>query len=330
MGNKRYTPTAKYLTIMCYNNSIRFLRTTSEVSVKSSCCLPLNRTTFPGRLRLPALLSCAGALFLVAALQAQDSGLQARQVYYKPQTAPKPDQNVDSGQKPDKNIPGDTNPKSTGKRTTPKKTTKPNDTGPVSNDHTVKVEPAPLGLKYVIEQEQASGGPVQVDPDKVFATGDGIRLRIEVNSDAYVYLVTRGSSGQWTVLFPEPGEDNHLKAYQPVQVPAAPADPIAFEEPAGKETLYIRVSRTPVTDLQKLLPAKPAQGQQLMAVAVPKPQIDDMLRAERMQTRDLARGKVHPVENANPEDKNEWAFYTVNVSTTPGAQVVQKFDLRHK
>jgi len=58
---------------------------------------------------------------LVASLQAQDSGLQARQVYYKPQTAPQVDQNTDPGQKT-----GDTNPKSTAKRTTGgKKTTKP-------------------------------------------------------------------------------------------------------------------------------------------------------------------------------------------------------------
>lgn len=286
----------------------------------SSCCLPLYRTTLRGRLRLPALLSCAGALFLVAALQAQDqeSGLKARQVYYKPQTAPKPDQNVDSGQKPDKIKPGDTNPKSTGKRTTPKKTTKPGDTSPVEKDHTVKVEPAPLGLQYVIVQEQESGGSAAVDPDKVFTTGDRIRLRIEVNSDAYVYLVTKGSSGIWRPLFPQSGEDNHLKAFQPVLVPAPPASPIFFEPPGGEETLLIHVSRTPI-------PTKTD-----VAATVPKSQIDNMLHTARLQGRDLTRGKVPPVENPSPGENSEWAFYVVNANTHTGSQVVQTFELRHK
>jgi Domain of unknown function (DUF4384) len=282
---------------------------------------------------LPALLSCAGALFLVAALQAQDqeSGLTPRQVYYKPQTAPKPDQNVDSGQKPDKIKPGDTKPKSTGsKRTTGgKKTTKPGDTTPVTSDHTVKVESPQLGLMYKVEQDLPSGGTVEVDPDKVFSTGDAIRLRIEVNIDAYVYLVTVGASGEGSILFPHSGEDNHLKAFQPVQVPAAPADPMVFEEPAGSEILYIRVSRTRVTDLQKLLPVKSGQGQRLMA-AVPKSQMDDLFKKDRMEARDLRRGKAHPADTPSPGDKNEWAIYTVSVSTDPGAEVIQKFELRHK
>jgi len=287
--------------------------------VKSSCRLPLSYgSTFRGRRFSPALLLGAGAMLtmlLVTSLQAQDSGLQARQVYYKPQTAPKADQNTDPGQKP-----GDTSPKSTGKRTTGgKKTTKPGNTDPAGNGHTLKVEPPPLGLKYVIEQVQESGDSVPVDPDKIFTTGDRIRLRIEVNSDAYVYLVTKNSAGSWIRLFPEDGEDNHLKAFQSVQVPAPPANPIYFDPPSGAETLLIQVSRTPIGTKQGAAPT------------VAKAQIDDMLHTEqRLQGRDLTRGKVHPVDNPSPDDKNEWAIYTVNVNPDPGSQVVQKFELRHK
>jgi len=182
----------------------------------------------------------------------------------------------------------------------------------------LKVEPPPLGLKYVIEQVQDSGDSVPVDPDKVFTTGDRIRLRIEVNSDAYVYLVTKNSAGTWIRLFPEDGEDNHLKAFQPVQVPAPPANPIYFDPPSGAETLLIQVSRGPI-------PTKPSA-----AATVPKSQIDGMLQTQRLQGRDLTRGKVHPVENPDPGDKNEWAIYTVNVNPDPGSQVVQQFQLRHK
>ncbi len=308
---------------MCYNNLNRNFPPTPEVSVKSSCNLPRSyRTTFQGRLRFPALLAGVGSLLLVASLQAQDNGLTARQVYYKPQTATKADQNTDPGKKTDKG----TGSKST---TGGKKTTKSGDTSTTGNGHTVKVERPPLGLKYVIEQVQPSGGTIQVDPEKVFTSGDGIRLSIEVNTDAYVYLITQGSSGRWEVLFPRAGEDNHLKAYQKVQVPAPPADPIVFEEPSGSETLYIRVSRTEIRDPDKLLPDKSGENPKLMA-GVPKSQIDEMFRKERMEARDLTRGKVHPSDNPNPDDKNEWAFYVVNVSTKPDAEVIQQFKLRHK
>jgi len=280
-----------------------------------SARLPL-RTAFGGRLGSPPLVSCLAALFLAASLQAQESKLDPRQVYYKPQTTPKVDQNTDSGQKP-----GDTNPKSTATKHTTggKKTTKPGDTSGTGHDLTVKkVEPLPLGLQYAILQEQDSGGVAPVDPDKVFTTGDRIRLRIEVNTDAYVYLVTKDSTGTWRPLFPESGEDNHLKAYQPVMVPAPPANPISFAPPSGAETLLIQVSRTPIptkTDAES---------------TVPKSQIDGILHTERLQGRDLTRAKVQPVDNPNPGDKNEWAVYTVNVNTKPGSQVVQQFELRHK
>lgn len=284
--------------------------------MKSARRLPPG-SAFRYRLCLSPVVFGAAALFLVASLQAQDSRLDARQVYYKPQTASKADPNADSGGKTE-----DPNPKSTGKRTTGgKKTTKPGNTGATSHDHSIKVDkeaPPPLGLQYAILQEQESGGVVPVDPDKVFTTGDAIRLRIEVNSDAYVYLVTKDATGVWRPLFPEAGEDNHLKAYQPVLVPAPPANPISFAPPSGAETLLIQVSRTPI-------PTKTDA-----ASTVPKAQVDGILRTAILQGRDLTRAKVQPVENPNPGDKNEWAVYTVNVSTNPGSQVIQQFELRHK
>jgi len=282
--------------------------------VKSSCTLHLSSTAVSRRSRYPAFL--AGILFLVGSMHAQDSGLQARQVYYKPQGAPKVDQNSTSDPKQT-----ETPVKNTTKRTQAKKTT-------TSNDHVLTIAPAPLGLKYVMEQVQPTGSASQVDPDKVFKTGDGIRLRVEVNSDAYVYLLTQESSGEWKVLFPEAGEDNHLKAFHSVEVPAASTDPIVFSEPAGSENLYIRVSRTPIDNLQKLIPTGGEQGQKMPTV--PKSQMDDLQKTERMQGRDLTRGKVAPADGPAPGDQTEWAFYVVNNSSSPSAQVIQKFQLRHK
>ncbi len=225
-------------------------------------------------------------LLVSLSLSAQDSnGLEARQLYYKSKVALE-----DQGDK----TPPATNP--------PAKPPAPHKKSPPP-------APTPLGLKYALEQEDPSGNGVQVDPDKVFRTGDALRLRLEVNSDSYVYLLSRGASGDGSYLFPQPGEDNKLKAFHSVQVPAKSGDPLRFDEPAGTETLYIVVSRSPVTGLDhELTPAMVAQ---------------------QLQSRDLVRGKVRPTDTA-PKINPEHAVYAVNTSSAPGALVVQKLELKHR
>ena len=252
-------------------------------------------------------------------LAAQDpGGLQPRQLYYKSKSALETEQKtVEKG--PDK---GQATKSTTGSGGRHRLKTTASETHNTGNKGTT--EPGPLGLKYIVEREDASGKHTQVDADSTFRTGEAIRFRIEVNSDAYVYLVARGASGDGNFLFPMAGEDNRLKAFQSVQVPAEPADPIRFDEPAGTETLYILVSRSPVPDLDRLLPARGL----VASAKVPRARLDQI--ADRMQSRDLVRGKVTPSSNAGPADVNETAAYAVNVSKTPGAQVLQKLDLKHR
>jgi len=60
-----------------------------------------------------------------------------------------------------------------------------------------------------------------------------------------------------------------------------------------------------------------------MAANVHSAQLTELVgHAEQLQSRDLVRGKSTAV--------NEHAVYAVNVSTTPGAQVVQKLELKHR
>lgn len=227
------------------------------------------------------------SLLVCLSVSAQDSnGLEARQLYYKSKSALE-----DQGTKP----------------SPPESTTPP--AKPANPPPHKKAPPAPLGLKYSLEQEDPSGNGVQVDPDKVFRTGDALRLRVEVNNDSYVYLLSRGASGDGTYLFPQSGEDNKLKAFHSVQVPAMSGDPLRFDEPAGTETLYIVVSRSPITGLDHELTPE--------------------MVAQQLQSRDLVRGKVRPADTA-PKINPEHAVYAVNVSSAPGALVVQKLELKHR
>ena len=272
--------------------------------------------------------------FVTVSLTGQDSnGLQARQLYYKPQSAPEaPPKAVEqklAEQKP-------------AKSTAPTKAqhrlkTTASEAKTTAAEKSKPAEPNPLGLKYTIEQDDGSGKYVAVDSDKTFSTNDAIRLRMEVNTDAYVYLLSRGASGEGYFLFPQPGEDNHLKAFQSVQIPGAATDPLRFAEPSGTEILYIFVSRTPVADFDRLLPARGAPSRQrqssgmLMAANVPSAQFGEMVdRAEHLQSRDLVRGKVRPVSDTGSGAITEHAVYAVNVSSAPGAQVLQKLELKHQ
>ncbi len=257
-------------------------------------------------------LALAGCFSLIAQ---DDAGLQARQLYYKPKddTATNP---------PAK--------KTTSHQTTTHQTTKSTQTTKPAND---KPADNPLGLKFTIVQDDGTGKLVEVDPTKEFATGDSIRLQMEVNADAYVYLLSRGSSGSMNFLFPEAAEDNRLKPFRSVQVPAA-GEPIHFADPSGTEILYILASKKPIDDLQRLIPAHGPSGgstEKLMAANVPNEQFTEIMGRANLQSRDLVRGTVHPIETSSGNgDVREHAVYVVNVSDTPGAQVVQKIELKHK
>jgi hypothetical protein len=249
-----------------------------------------------------------GAALCVPLLSQETEGLRARQLYYKSKSEMQADQTTappPASKKTTADIPARTG--STHRRET-KSTEAPRQT---------------LGLKYSIEQGDASDAYRPVDPDKTFATGDVIRLRLEVNAPAYVYLMSKGASGQGNFLFPEAGEDNRLKPYRSVQVPAA-GDPVRFDEPAGTETLYILVSRTPVTDLQRAIPASGS------APTVPSAQFSEVAqRADGVQSRDLVRGKA-PLTSGEPDNAAALAFYAVTASSAPGAQLLEKIELKHR
>ena len=71
--------------------------------------------------------------------------------------------------------------------------------------HFLKVsnEQRPLGLRYSI-LKQTDNALNEVKPDTVFRAGDHIRLSVMSNQKGFLYVISRGSSGIWTPLFPHP------------------------------------------------------------------------------------------------------------------------------
>jgi hypothetical protein len=287
------------------------------------------------------LLGCAGAL------AAQE--LTPRQLFYKddapaPKPAPKSQMKRPAGTK-----------KAEAKTTTPQSTL-PDGRGSDSAREGAPAAPAPkvmsaayvggdrpLGLRYALTQV-VNGAEAEVSPTATFHSGDSVRVKVEGNRDGYLYVIARGSSGNWKPLFPAPdinGGDNKIVGHRGYRLPSD-TQVFSFDEQAGDERLFVVFSAEPVKDMDELIPSltppvvKP--GKDLprpgpMIVASANPINDDMVsRLRNTYSRDLIVQTVTPsapapAASAGPATLPEGAVYVVNRS---GGRVVADIKLEHK
>lgn len=78
-----------------------------------------------------------------------------------------------------------------------------------------------------------------VPPGFVFKNGDHLRFRLRTNFDGYLYVMTYGTSGQYSNLFPreETGRQNRIVSGMEYLVPATEAS-FRVEGPPGFDTVY--------------------------------------------------------------------------------------------
>jgi hypothetical protein len=122
------------------------------------------------------------------------------------------------------------------------------------------------GIQYWIEL-QREGKFLKVNNKYPFRSGDRIRFHVKANIDGYAYvLLSSGSRGEQSVLFPEPHEDNKIvrgKDY------ALPSDGfLTFDEHPGVEKVSLVVSRLPM-DATAYLRERNEQERTLVASAAP-------------------------------------------------------------
>jgi hypothetical protein len=191
-----------------------------------------------------------------------------------------------------------------------------------------------LGLRYTI-LKRTGDGQAETDADAVFHAGDRIRLAVETNDDGYLYVVNRGSSGTWKVLFPSAeikDGDNRIQKHVRFEIPAGYT--FTFDEQPGEEKLFIVLSRQPEPDLESLIYSLGQKGSTPTEVQKPKMLLasaafsDDMIgRLRNAYARDLIVEKVDD-EQAGP--KKEKAVYAVNPSGAVDSRVVADITLRHQ
>jgi hypothetical protein len=275
-------------------------------------------------------------LAIAAAHSVPAQTLTARQLFYKddaeakptPKAAPKPTTKKDV-------------PKPAAKKAPPTQAAPP----PASSEvPTPKTEPArvtnaaytsterPLGLRYALVQV-VSGAESEVSPTATFHSGDMVRVRVEGNRDGYLYVIARGSSGNWKPLFPAPdinGGENQVVARHNYSLPSS-TQAFTFDEQAGQEQLFVIYSAEPVKDIDALIPSleapgkTPAPGAMVMASAAPMND-EFVSRLRNTYSRDLivqTVGPSQPSEARMPEN----AVYVVNKS---GGRLVADIRLEHR
>jgi len=207
----------------------------------------------------------------------------------------------------------------------------------------------PLGLRYSLLKKIDAGPGAEVDPGGVFRAGDRIRLSVEVNDAAYLYIVNRGSSGAWKVLFPSAeieGGNNRVEPGRRYQIPAEHV--FTFDEQPGVEKLFLVLSRQPQADLENLIyslsrrpgatgtparppavapPAEEKPGKILLAQNLGP--IEDSLvgHLRNVYARDLI---IEKVDESTPGPKKEYAVYVVNTTGKDDSRVVVDIELNHQ
>ena len=199
----------------------------------------------------------------------------------------------------------------------------------------------PLGLRYAILKVNGIE-TVEVAPSTRFKSGDRIQLKVQTNSDGYLYIVTQGSSGAWQVIFPSRSANQGSNR---VQAGDEKLTAFRFDAKPGVEKLFVVLTRVPEADLDRAIyklavesgsgdepksaPAKPkheAQGPLLMAgnLTVSDPLVS---RLRTSYTRDLV---LEEVEAPAASATQERAVYVATKARSTQARVVADIKLVHE
>ncbi len=201
----------------------------------------------------------------------------------------------------------------------------------------------PLGLRYSFLRN-AGDEYREVDPDTVFRSGDHIRVAVQSNDEGYLYIVMKGTSGSWKVLFPSAeiaDGSNRVASGQQYLIPPPPGH-FAFDEQAGEERLFIVLSRQPEPSLEKLIyslgsagpgpkghPAEANEPPKHLLTASLSP-VDDAV-VGRLRNQVYARDLVfEKVDDSTPGDKKEKAVYVVNPTGSPESRQVADVTQKHE
>ena len=216
--------------------------------------------------------------------------------------------------------------------------------GTGGDDPVIAISTQPLALRYSLVQiAESEDDDAEVSTSKVFHAGDRVRIRVQSNQDGYLYVVQRGSSGNWEPLFPSLAINdgkNRIEARASLDLPSQ-TQAFTFNAQAGDERLFVILSRTPVNDVERLVyrlrgedgkkqpdPSAPSLMAQNVMVG------NDLVeQLRRTNSRDLVIETVGTRTGSGSRKKSNLSAEPENavyVATASGSTVVADIQLIHQ
>lgn len=147
-------------------------------------------------------------------------------------------------------------------------------------------------------QKRSAEGWDQINSATVFSSGDRLRFRVSANFAGYLYVMNRGTSGGYELLFPrsDTGGDNRIEKGRDYVIPAARGW-FKVSGPPGQDIVYWLISPVELGREYKPLPPPPAKDSTPPASMTPR--CDDSIFKARGECIDNSAG-VKPVKPGEP------------------------------
>ena len=103
----------------------------------------------------------------------------------------------------------------------------------------------PFRMEILLEKED-HGKAAVVEPGHVFQSGDRVRFRFTPNFNGTLFVMDKGTSGSYTMLFPkqDTGTNDKLESGKSYLLPATDQGWFRITGPAGYDVVYFVVSST--------------------------------------------------------------------------------------
>jgi hypothetical protein len=200
--------------------------------------------------------------------------------------------------------------------------------------------PVHLGLRCSILLRQTDGGFGEVAPDKIFHSGDKIRLSFLANAPGYFYIIQQGSTGSWRPLIPTPNDSKDTNRILAGHVRIVPDKKnLTFDQNPGNERLYVILSKSRIANIDQAvenLKASQNPAPQKQAGAGSALQADGTIPdalVKELASRDLVLEDEQQVEKSSTDAGSaEKATYVVTKGSGANAanEVRLSLDLRHE
>ncbi len=177
-----------------------------------------------------------------------------------------------------------------------------------------------VAVKTAIELERG-GQKTTVLPDYEFQSGDKAKFVYTTNTDAYVYWLSQGTSGEYFMLFPTPktGTDNFVKKNAVNTIPVKGA--FKFDDKAGSEKILLVMAAEKIPELEAAATEAALKDGKVVAESSKVADVQSQTESKR-KTRDLVFEE--------DDDKESGIATSKQVNTTPKDALVVYYELKHK